>query len=200
MKLDTNNKKDHRNNEIEIQLSQESCLILNEALILLYQVSQEGSCQRGLVRSKWFAVLIDLSFYCPVNCRQQALMLLSDLLPLANLDVSFSKIPFIISIHNFIIHVHKLSFLYNCIFIFLCVNLLICVLSHLIIKIIFIIITIVNTITIFIVSSIILMIITIIVIIIILVIIIIIPIIIIINNKIIVVTVLVIITMFNENL
>ena len=42
-----------KSNEIEIQLSQESCLILGEALTLLYQVSQEGACQRGKIINKW---------------------------------------------------------------------------------------------------------------------------------------------------
>ena len=93
MSIKTNvNRSNHKkSNEIEIQLNQESCLILGEALTLLYQVSQEGACQRGLIRPKWIAILINLSFYCPTNCRQQTLMLLSDLLPVANLDVSQQK-------------------------------------------------------------------------------------------------------------
>ena len=85
-----------KSNEIEIQLSQESCLILGEALTLLYQVSQEGACQRGLIRPKWIAILINLSFFCPTNCRQQTLMLLSDLLPVANLDVSKKNYLFVL--------------------------------------------------------------------------------------------------------
>ena len=96
--INTNvNKSNHKkSNEIEIQLSQESCLILGEALTLLYQVSQEGACQRGLIRPKWIAILINLSFFCPTNCRQQTLMLLSDLLPVANLDVSKKNYLFVL--------------------------------------------------------------------------------------------------------
>lgn len=72
---------------LEIQLSQETGVVLTEALTLLHQASQEGACQRCLVRAKWFAVLVDLSFLGPTRCRQQALMLLSDLLPLASVEV-----------------------------------------------------------------------------------------------------------------
>ena len=98
MSIKTNVNKSYykKSNEIEIQLNQESCLILGEALTLLYQVSQEGACQRGLIRSKWIAILINLSFYCPTNCRQQTLMLLSDLLPVANLDVSKTNYLFVL--------------------------------------------------------------------------------------------------------
>jgi hypothetical protein len=68
-----------------IEVTHEAGIVLTEALTLLYTVSQEPACQRLLVRSKWFALLIDLAIICPIECRQKALMLLSDLLPLADL-------------------------------------------------------------------------------------------------------------------
>ena len=72
---------------LEIVFSLETGVVLMEALTLLHQVSHELTCQRCLMRSKWIAVLVDLSFFCPVHCRQKALMLLSDLLPLASIEV-----------------------------------------------------------------------------------------------------------------
>lgn len=69
-----------------IEVTREAGVVLTEALTLLYTVSQEPACQRLLVRSKWFAVLIDLAIVCPAECRQKALMLLSDLLPFADVE------------------------------------------------------------------------------------------------------------------
>jgi hypothetical protein len=69
-----------------IEVTHEAGVVLTEALTLLYTVSQEPACQRLLVRSKWFALLIDLAIVCPTECRQKALTLLSDLLPLADLE------------------------------------------------------------------------------------------------------------------
>lgn len=82
-------KKDRKGEKhLEVRLTQETGVVLTEALTLLHQVSQEASCQRCLVRTKWFAVLLDLSIFSPTHCRQKALMLLSDLLPLATIEVS----------------------------------------------------------------------------------------------------------------
>lgn len=75
------------NENHEIQLSKESSLVLNEALSLLHQVSQETSCQNYLTRQKWLAVLIDLSYFGPPSCRVKAIMILSDLMPIASPEV-----------------------------------------------------------------------------------------------------------------
>lgn len=89
-KGDNSNKNDNANSNIleleTIEVTHEAGVVLTEALTLLYTVSQEPACQRLLVRSKWFALLIDLAIICPTECRQKALMLLSDLLPLADLE------------------------------------------------------------------------------------------------------------------
>ena len=88
-------KKDKKGEKhLEIRLSQETGVVLTEALTLLHQVSQEASCQRCLVRTKWFAVLLDLSIFSPTHCRQKALMLLSDLLPLATIEVSVCSVEY----------------------------------------------------------------------------------------------------------
>jgi hypothetical protein len=79
--------KQDKGQHLEIVFSLETGVVLLEALTLLHQVSHELTCQRCLIRSKWIAVLVDLSFFCPVHCRQKALMLLSDLLPLSSIEV-----------------------------------------------------------------------------------------------------------------